>query len=115
MNSFPTYKIIVTEYFKKQLKRLLKKNRSLKQVFIEALHAFKKETAISIGNGVYKIRLKGQKKGKSGGYRLYIFVMETEGILTPICIYSKNEKENLTYNELSYHLEKTNEELKDLL
>lgn len=115
MNSFPTYKSIVTEYFKKQLKRFLKKNRSLRQVFIDALHAFKKETAISIGNGVYKIRLKGQGKGKSGGYRLYIFVMEIEGILTPICIYSKNEKENLTYDELSWHLEKTKEELKELL
>lgn len=115
MKSFPTYKIIITEYFKKQLKHLLKKNRFLKQVFIDALSAFKKETAISIGSGVYKIRLKGQGKGKSGGYRLYIFVMEIEGILTPICIYSKNKKENLTYHELSWYLEKIKEELKELL
>lgn len=82
---------------------------------IEVLNAFKKETAISIGSGVYKIRLKGQGKGKSGGYRLYIFIMEIEGILTPICIYSKNEKENLTYNELSWHLEKIEGELKKIL
>lgn len=115
MNRSPIYKIIVTEYFKKQLKRLLKKNRSLKQVFIDALHVFKKETAISIGSGVYKMRLKGQGEGKSGGYRLYVFIVEVDGILTPICIYSKNEKENLTYGELSWHLEKTKEELKELL
>lgn len=115
MNSSPTYKIVITEYFKKQLKRLLKKNRSLKQIFIESLNSFKKETAISIGSGVYKIRLKGEGKGKSGGYRLYIFAMEIEGILTPICIYSKSEKENLTYRELSWHLERTKEELKALL
>lgn len=115
MSSFPTYKIIVTEYFKKQLKRLLKKNRLLLNEFKNILLNFDKQQSVSIGMGVYKLRMKSQFKGKSGGYRLYIFVMETDGILAPICIYSKNEKDNLSYDELSWHLEKIKEELKQLL
>lgn len=98
MNSSPTYKIKITDYFKKQLKRLVKKNQ-----------------AIPIGAGVYKMRLKGQNKGKSGGYRLYILIIETDGILVPIYIYAKNEKENLRYEELSLHLENTKSELIKLL
>lgn len=115
MNNSPAYKIIVTEYFKKQLKRLLKKNRSLLNEFKNAILNFNKQQSISIGMGVYKLRLKGQSKGKSGGYRLYVFVLEIYGILTPICIYPKNEKENVSYGELTFHLKMTKEELKKLL
>lgn len=109
------YKIAITGYFKKQLKRLVKKNRSLKGDLIEALKDFQKQTAISIGMGLFKIRLKSQNKGKSGGYRVYLFVMEIEGILAPICIYSKSEKENLTFEEAIYHLELVKQELQQLL
>ena len=115
MSSSKTYKVIITEYFKKQLKRLIKKNRSLVEVLKKSLTNFHKERTISIGMGVYKMRLKGQSKGKSGGYRLYIFVMEIEGILTPVCIYPKNEKGNLTYGELAVHLEKIKQELVQLI
>ena len=109
------YKIVVTEYFKRQLKRLVKRNRALKKVFIGVLSTFKKETAIAIGSGVYKLRLKGHSRGKSGGYRVYIFVMEVEGVLAPICIYAKNEKENLTYKEMARHLKNVKVELARLL
>ena len=109
------YEIVITEHFKKQLKYLLKKNPPLKETLKQELLAFNKDQWISIGKGVYKVRLKGHSKGKSGGYRLYIFLLEIEGILTPICIYSKNEKENLNYKELTFHLERTKEELKGLL
>lgn len=115
MNSFPTYKIIVTEYFKKQLKRLVKKNRSLISTLKNALLNFQKQQTISIGMGVYKLRLKSQTKGKSGGYRLYVFAMEIEGILTPVCIFQKSEKENVSYRELTWHLEKIKEELSHFL
>ena len=55
--------------------------------------------------------LKGFNKGKSGGYRLYILIVEINNILAPICIYSKSDKSNLTYNELSDLLEKIKLEL----
>ncbi len=102
----PTYKVIVTEHFKKQLRALVKKNRPLKEALVNTLLAFNKDHEISIGHGVYKLRLAGHSKGKSGGYRLYVFIIESDGILTPLCIYSKNEKENLNKAELSYHLDK---------
>lgn len=115
MNSLPIYNIIITEYFKKQLKRLIKKNRSLIETFKKDLLNFNKHQNISIGKGIYKMRIKGHSKGKSGGYRIYVFIMEIEDILTPICIYAKNEKENLSYSELTWHLDKTKEELAKLL
>jgi len=115
MNNLPMYKFVITDYFKKQLKRLIKKNRSLKETLIKSLKSFNKENASSIGMDVFKIRLGSQNKGKSGGYRLYIFVMEVEEILTPVCIYTKSEKENLSYEELIHHLIKTKAELVNLL
>jgi len=104
MNSFPMYKIVITEHFKKQLKKLAKKDAAIKESLKKELLGFEKQKAISIGSGVYKIRIAGRGKGKSGGYRAYLFVMEIESILTPICIYAKNQKENLTYEELTLHL-----------
>ena len=105
------YRIVITNHFKKQLKRLVKKNRQLKAVFIETLNEFVPSQAISIGKGLFKVRLKGQSKGKSGGYRLYLFVIEVKGILTPICIYAKNEQENISFNELTKHLDRVKHEL----
>jgi len=109
------YKIVITAHFKKELKRLIRKNLSLKKELIKTLETFHKRTAVPIGMGLFKIRLKTQGKGKSGGYRVYIFIMEVEGILTPIFIYPKNEKESLTKDEIIYHLTKTKEELQKLL
>ncbi|MFH1284748.1 MAG: type II toxin-antitoxin system RelE/ParE family toxin [Candidatus Peregrinibacteria bacterium] len=111
MISLRMYKIVITEHFKKQLKRLVKKNDSLKEQLKITLLNFDKRIAISIGMGIFKLRLKSITKGKSGGYRLYIFLLEFEKILTPICIYSKNKKENLTSAELAKHLEETKIEL----
>lgn len=109
------YKIVITDYFKKQLKKLVKKDVRLKQNLKDELVTFNKQKAISIGSGIYKVRVARQNQGKSGGYRAYLFVIETEGILTPICIYPKNQKENLTFEELTLHLKKTEEELVVLL
>lgn len=105
------YKIVITNFFKKQLKRLIKKNPLLKQDLINVLANFRKELAISIGRGVYKFRLKNQEKGKSGGYRIYVFIVEVDDILVPIAIYSKSERENFTLGELNDCLERTKNEL----
>jgi hypothetical protein len=115
MSNYPTYKIIITNYFKKQLKKLVKKDLKLKDNLKKELLEFSKNKAISIGANVYKVRIASQNKGKSGGYRAYFFVMEIEGILAPICIYAKNYRENLTYDELTIHLENMKTELMTLL
>lgn len=77
----------------------------------EELVGFSKEKAISIGSGVYKIRIAGHGKGKSGGYRAYLLAIEIQGILAPVCIYSKNKQENLGFEELTWHVNRVKEEL----
>lgn len=51
------YEVLVSNYFAKQIKRLAKKNQKLKEALKVALFDFDKEQAISIGQGVYKLRL----------------------------------------------------------
>ena len=115
MTSLPMYKIIITDYFKKQLKKLVKKDAELKEKLREELVCFRKEKAIPIGLGIYKIRIAGHGKGKSGGYRAYFLTIQIQGILAPLCIYAKNQKENLTFEELTWHMKKTKEELIKLI
>lgn len=109
------YEVLVSNYFAKQIKRLAKKNNQLKDNLKSALLNFNKNQAISIGHGVYKLRVSAENKGKSGGYRVYIYVVEINKILTPIAIYPKNEKENLSFNEMSRHLELVKIELSAFL
>ena len=115
MTNLPMYKIVITDYFKKQLKKLAKKDIGLKENLKKELLGFSTEKAISIGSGVYKIRIAGHGKGKSGGYRAYLFAIEVHSILAPICIYSKREQENLSLLELTRHLKKTKGELARLV
>lgn len=115
MTSWQMYKIIITDYFKRQLKKLVKKEAKLKENLKEELIRFDKNRANSIGSSVYKIRIASHGKGKSGGYRAYLLALEIDGILAPLCIYAKNQKENLTLGELILHIKKTREELIELL
>lgn len=107
------YRIEIVDHFKNQLKKLTKKNRSLKSTLSTALLNFNKEHSISIGQEVYKIRIQGEHRGKSAGYRLYLYVLEINKILVPIAIYAKNEKENLSFKAMSEHLEKVKKELSE--
>ena len=109
------YEVLVSNYFAKHFKRLAKKNSKLREALRDALFGFNRDLAISIGQGVYKLRLASENKGKSGGYRLYVYVVEINKILTPIAIYSKSEKENLAPDEMSEHLERVKDELSLLL
>lgn len=110
MNSW-AYKVYITKHFKRQVTKLAKHNPRLNKEIYGALFSFDKKLHISIGNYIYKIRLKSENHGKSGGYRMYAYVFETEKLLTPICIYSKKNKENITDSELNYHANKVLNEL----
>jgi len=105
------YEVLVSNYFAKQIKKLIKKNLHLKEDLRSALFNFNREQAVSIGHGVYKFRISSKSKGKSGGYRVYVYIVEINKILTPIAIYSKNQKENLPLGEMSKHLEMVKNEL----
>ncbi|MDZ4244747.1 MAG: hypothetical protein U1D98_02385 [Candidatus Gracilibacteria bacterium] len=72
---------------------------------------FKNE--IHIGKSIYKVRIKSsdQNKGKSGSLRCYIYVYVNKDLLAPLCIYSKNQEESISENQLQYHFDKIIEEL----
>lgn len=64
---------------------------------------------ISIGRSIYKVRVKSHdiSKGKSGGFRAYVYFYAKKDLLVPLCMYMKSEQESITENELKYHFDKT--------
>ena len=105
------YEFWITKYFSKQLKKALKKDKSLLEELKKTLKNFVTKGAISIASNIYKIRLRKKGQGKSGGYRMYVLIVELDKIITPICIYSKSDKESITQEELALHLEMVRKEL----
>ena len=105
--------VFFSEYFKKQLHKLKKKFPSVKEDLLYALKSLNVENEISIGRSVYKIRIgsRDMKKGKSGGFRAYIYFYRKKDLLVPLCIYAKSDKESITDNELKFHFDKMIEEL----
>lgn len=107
------YKVVITSHFIKQLKPLVRKFRHLTADVEKTLLHFDKSLGTPIGNYTYKIRLKSSdlKRGKSKSFRLIVFVVEYANILTPVVIYFKGERENVSKQEISYHLSKVIQEL----
>ena len=99
-----SYNIKTTEVFEKQAKRLIKKYASLKSELLDLFNNLKSgmEMGTPIGSSCYKIRLAiySKGKGKSGGARVIINVVLTEGDIYLLTIYDKSEKQNLTQKEL---------------
>ena len=83
--------ILISNHFKKQIKPYAKKYANLLDNTINALKTFDKNNAIHLGHHVYKIRLKSSdlRKGKSGGFRLIILLVETDNLITPVVLYFK--------------------------
>ena len=103
------YKIIPQKHFLKELKRLGKKYRSLKQ----DLQVLQDElgnnpfAGVDLGCGVRKVRMAigSKNKGKSHGARVITYtytIDETEGVINLIYIYDKEERENISDNEIKW-------------
>lgn len=112
MKDLKMYEIVISPHFERQVKPLMRKNISLKDHLKAVLSRFNKLNAVSLGKGVYKIRIQGQNRGKSRGYRLYIYIVEIDKRLSPIAIYAKNQKDDLSFEEISFHLNKVKNEIK---
>ncbi len=99
-----SYKIELTDNFKKEAKKLIKKYASLPSEIAD----LGKELAENptqgtpLGNDVYKIRLAiaAKAKGKSGGARVITFVKIVEETVYLLSIYSKGEKDTITDKEI---------------
>ncbi len=107
---------VITEHFKKQIKIYLKKYRSLFRDTLEALKQFDPNNSISLGHRTYKIRVKSSdlKRGKSHGFRLIIFILEIDEMITPLVIYFKGDQADITKKKILYHTAFVEQELNQL-
>lgn len=101
------YKIILDAPFKKEVKRLAKKYRSLKND-LEALQEellTNPQTGVDLGGGLRKVRMAiGSKgRGKSHGARVITFTVVIaieESEINLLTIYDKAERENISSKEI---------------
>jgi mRNA-degrading endonuclease RelE of RelBE toxin-antitoxin system len=99
-----SYNIDVTEKFQKELKRLLKKYKSLKEEYAQLISTLQNNPKLgtSIGQNCYKIRIaiKSKGTGKSGGARIITNVYIEGTTVYLLTIYDKSEQENITDKDL---------------
>ena len=104
-----SYKIELTDNFKKEAKKLIKKYASLRTEIAELGKelAQKPTTGTPLGNDVYKIRLAiaSKNKGKSGGARIISFVKIIDKTVYLLSIYNKGEKDIISDKEIEEILE----------
>lgn len=105
--------VFFTEHFKYRLKKLKKKYPLIKEDFLVALEVFDPKNEIAIGKSIYKMRILSgdMKKGKSGGFRAYLYLYIKKDLLLPLYIYAKSETENISQTELKYHFDQTIKEV----
>ena len=106
-----SYSVYPTPAFSDQVKNLKKKYRSIGDDLLEYAGEFKKDKLpgdpiTGFANRVFKDRVKNwdNQKGKSAGYRLVYYVDHVEKDVYLLCLYSKNEKENLRKDEINHLL-----------
>jgi len=92
-------KIISLESFKKDVKKLYKKNKKLPQD-LKTLNQSLLENpklGIELSSRLYKMRLENSSSntGKSGGFRVIYYYIDEDENLYLLKIYSKTELENI--------------------
>ena len=104
--TLPTIEVDEGIEFKKNIKELRKKYRSIKEdikPLIQQLESGETPGARISGNKypVYKVRVKNSdnKKGQSSGYRVIYYTVTPAAILL-ITIYSKSERANISNREI---------------
>jgi mRNA-degrading endonuclease RelE of RelBE toxin-antitoxin system len=99
-----SYNIEITDNFKKEAKKLIKKYASLKnEIAALGIELAKNPTlGTPLGNDIYKIRLAiaSKNKGKSGGARVISFVKIIDETVYLLSIYNKSEVDNLTDKQI---------------
>lgn len=98
------YNVILSDNFKKEAKKLIKKYPSLKVELAKLFLQLSKKpfTGVSLGNNVYKIRLAVASKntGKSGGMRVISFVQIIDTSVLLFSIYNKGDKDSISQKEI---------------
>ena len=99
-----SYKIELTDNFKNEAKKLIKKYASLRTEIIELGKELAENptSGTPLGNDVYKIRLAiaSKNKGKSGGARIISFVKIIDETVYLLSIYNKGDKDSISDKEI---------------
>lgn len=102
------YRVIASENFSRELKRLAKKHSSLKQDVTDLGETLSENPAqgTPIGRDCYKIRMaiKSKGKGKRGGARVITCVVALSESVTLLSIYDKAERVTISDEELKQML-----------
>ena len=89
------FKIVPSDNFSRELKRLSKKYPSLKHKIKDLSEELLKNPRIGtpLGHNCYKIRISTPDKpgGKSGGFRVITYAFFVKGIIFLLSIYDKSE------------------------
>ena len=99
-----SYKVIPSDTFEKDAKRLFKKYKKIKSDLQSFLKELQKNPTIGtpLGNNCYKVRVTNSSipTGKSGGFRIITLIKVEKEKIFLLTIYSKSDRENITDNEL---------------
>lgn len=99
-----TIEIFYSDRFRKDLKKIVKKNRQIKDDINRLIQALYKEPTLGtpLGNNCYKIRLKDSStnRGKSGGYRVITYLVDENSMIFLLTVYPKSEKSTISDKEI---------------
>ena len=99
-----SYDVELTDNFKKEAKRLIRKYRSLKAEIGELITDLEENPTMGtpLGDDIYKVRLavKSKGKGKSGGVRILSFVKVIGKTVLLFSIYNKGERDSISDAEI---------------
>ncbi len=101
--------IFYTQRFQKDLKRLYKKNKQIRQDIDGLVETLRENPRLgtSLGNNLFKIRVKDSSsgKGKSGGYRVITYFLTKNEWLYLMTMYSKTERATISEQEIKVILD----------
>ena len=98
------YNILLTDNFKREAKKLIKKYASLSSELSNLFDelAVNPTLGTALGNDIYKIRISiaSKGKGKSGGARVLTYVKVSDESVLLFTIYSKGTKDTISDKEI---------------
>ena len=107
-----SYDLILTDNFKKEAKKLLKKYASLKSELAELGELLQEDPTLgtSLGNEIFKIRLAvaSKNKGKSGGMRILYLVRIINQKIYLFSIFDKSQQDSISQKEITEILKNEN-------
>ena len=99
-----SFNVVVTDGFKKHVKGIAKKHRSLKSDLDKLIDSLEKDPIQGdpLGKDCYKVRMAitSKGKGKSGGARVITCVKVVNQTVYLLTIYDKSDKESISDKEL---------------